>query len=1237
MTKKDSPSTASSAAEPSVPNVGQPITSDVAPTTDSATALPADPSAGQPTASCMDLTQEIRFAVVMYGGASLAIYMNGVAQEMLKLVRATAPDPQDDSKPLHLDESLSGSERVYRKLGKMLSRGIEPDPKEAATIRTRFIIDTLSGTSAGGINAVFLAKALANGQDMGPLRNLWVKEGDIGVLINDKESDKDIKIGVQKPPRSILNSRRMYYELLDALEGMDNPSGQSQTARTKIESSPWQSPYVEALDLYTTATDIWGQVVAMRLADNVAFERRHLNAFHFAYNSTENDFKRENNPFLAFASRCTSAHPAPFEPMKLSDINSVLDRHKAYKDSPDFRSDDKRWRHFFEEYLQHGGGAKPANREERARIRDNRAERFENRPFSDGGVLDNSPFSFALDKLPFRHTKLPVDRKLLYIEPVPQHPERALDPTHPPNAIQNGWLSVSVLPSYQFIRQDLERVLERNRLIERVNRILLGVQQDEMARLERARAKKHAEHEGVADQGPNKHDDDERPLTSYEFGMKTLPEMIERMGSGWGGYQRLRVAETTDELVRIIANAAGFDDETDEFLAIRYLVRAWRNEKYDPYATRDPKDEQTSEGWGPGQPKYSEGWFLYQYDLRWRLRRLRLVLRKVDELSCLDDRAAEILQIANFAPGSYVDICRESPARAKEFRTYLQELKRELSRALGALEDKRNEFLARVTDHSLDSGQSNPLGAAVEAIGIGQADILAILSQPTDKDREAAATGLLDRKRQNFNKFLEALNAELKKVMDDVSARVKGDKAYSGKGILEVDDTPPSQPTPEEVVRATLLYYYENFDRYDMISYPILFSTKVGEETDEVEVFRISPEDAGFLVKDKELRRRKLAGTSISNFGAFFDEEFRTNDILWGRLDSADRLITTLLSSAHPSAELEQVKAELIKDASRAIIAEELSSQDKAGLRALIATSMKSPSAGADNETFLTDLEKSLKGGLQDLAKLREFLLITLKGRDPLDDFTATSKFEHDLPPKTLVRSAARASRVFGSMLEGIADEQRYNRKFVVWVTRVMQLFWGLVEVAVPGSIPNLIFAHWLKLLYLFEFLLVLSGTLFLNQRIQQFGLLIFAVTVVIHAAVKMLGDLMSKKEEQPQQQPTVEVEYDPEPGPAKKKKGSPAWLRALKAALVAGLLLMTLLGLVLLFTVLWADGQSGSPANLIWQKINNLRAWIARDVPNGWNAKTIFRFSIVGVIGLFLLWSVRDDLKGMLRRKRRA
>jgi predicted acylesterase/phospholipase RssA len=59
---------------------------------------------------------------------------------------------------------------------------------ETDPVRTRFVIDVLSGTSAGGINAIFLAKALANNQSIEQLKQLWIEEGDITQLLNDSQS-----------------------------------------------------------------------------------------------------------------------------------------------------------------------------------------------------------------------------------------------------------------------------------------------------------------------------------------------------------------------------------------------------------------------------------------------------------------------------------------------------------------------------------------------------------------------------------------------------------------------------------------------------------------------------------------------------------------------------------------------------------------------------------------------------------------------------------------------------------------------------------------------------------------------------------------------------------------------------------------------------------------------------------------------------------------------------------------
>src|SRR5580704_12029636 len=96
---------------------------------------------------------EIRFAIVMYGGVSLAIYMNGVAQELLHMVRSTARTPSGDAfryvDPEKNPEAsaptlLRSTEMVYRQVGHTLNDADRDD--------VRFVVDVISGTSAGGIN-----------------------------------------------------------------------------------------------------------------------------------------------------------------------------------------------------------------------------------------------------------------------------------------------------------------------------------------------------------------------------------------------------------------------------------------------------------------------------------------------------------------------------------------------------------------------------------------------------------------------------------------------------------------------------------------------------------------------------------------------------------------------------------------------------------------------------------------------------------------------------------------------------------------------------------------------------------------------------------------------------------------------------------------------------------------------------------------------------------------------------
>ena len=1168
----------------------------------------------------VQFTQEIRLAVVMYGGSSLAIYMNGVAQELLQWVRATAPAPTpgtpgaaptDEGKAFLKTGDLSGGGRVYRKLGQMLIRGEQPDLKieddSRAPIRSRFMIDILSGTSAGGINAVFLAKALANDQDITNLKRLWVEKGDIGVLLNDNLGESDVNLGKQDPPRSILNSRRMYYELLDALEGMDRESVKKQ-AGNDTASEPFNSPYVEELDLFTTATDIYGRVIRLSLADRIVTERRHLNTFHFSYSTEQangkkqNDFTREYNPFLSFAARCTSAHPAPFEPMMLSEIDDTIETYEAYRQAqPLRRADNELWQSFYEQYLQPVRENSKSSGVPPPEVRKRLVDKFLNRPFSDGGVLDNSPFTFAIDKLQFRHSSLPVDRKLIYVEPVPEHPEEQSAATQKPDALKNALLSLSTIPRYQTIREDLERLLDRNRLVERVGHIIRGIEKDELERLRKKNARR--EQIKTADAGRRevleREDQLDRPLTATEFGSMDIGTMIGRMGSAWGGYQRLRVAEASDELALIISRAAGFDEDSAELEAIRQLVRTWRRQNYSAYGLgkRGVFDDDSTDA-GAGK-KSTENKFLYQYDLKWRLRRLKFVLKKADEISCFDEHTEDILGFTQGPASDYQLFCKsigdERIKTEKEFRQVIRDIKGKLNEVLKRLYVERGELLSLFKSNAPESEKINPLTASIAKVKITPKELLSIVKPFSASDQENRAVEILKKKGGAFDVFLKDLEPKLTGLLKRASEEVLDKSGAQEKGILRLPASPPSPLTPEYIACATLRYYYDNFDRYDMISHPILYATNVGEEPDVVDVFRISPEDAPSLVQQKEKQRRKLAGTSLGNFGAFFDRGFRVNDILWGRLDCAERLITAMLATASPTPELEKKRLALIREAQNSIIAEELGSADKEALRAMLGSAIAGLRTEEEKKNFRDELSSVMKSSRVDTLAQR-YVLGCIEDAEPLESFDRNFVPDNVLTPAVLVRSAARASKIVGKMLEGIAEQNRIDKKRVVWITRLAQLFWGLVEVAVPGSVPNLIFYHWRKLLYLFEFLLVLFGTILVKPRMQEFGLLTFAITVAVHMAVLLLGDVMA---------------------------GKSWWLKVIKAFFIALVLMSVVLSIVFLTALLGANS---------WLKhLAEFKESFEALPSNQLNSKTLVYAGLVAVVGLFFFASIGRDLREWL------
>ena len=1074
----------------------------------------------------LDVEREIRFAVVMYGGVSLAIYINGVAQELLHMVRATARSASGADAMLFPGKELSASEIIYREIAQYLDQQAGLELKDDLT-RTRFVVDILSGTSAGGINGVFLAKALARNQTMNGLKSLWLTEGDLGKLLNDTKAEdysRESGFAVQKPEKSLLNSQRMYRKLLEALAQM-NEKGPAD----ELSAEQQPSPLVDELDLFVTTTDIEGIPLPIKLADGVVYERRYRNVFHFRYSPDprppedrtddkdyrRDDFRKKDDPFLAFAARCTSSFPFAFDAMQLDDVKTILDRYQRYEHDDPAEKD--QWDGFIKDYLRLGlididskarghapSGISGTVEEATAQLR----KAFRNRSFGDGGYLDNKPFSYATSMLMRRSADCVIDRKLLYIEPTPEHPELApKEPGPRPDFAENVRAAVLDLPREETIREDIARIDERNEILERVGSFAQYVDED-------------ASHVSLP-----------QALDHSEFVAADLIDMMElyRYGASYGAYHRLKVHEITELLTCLVTRALGHDPASDAGDAIRELVSMWRKDKY---KLTNPLGTRTN-----GKPQKTENEFLVQYDIHYRLRRLSFASRRINQLAGagkrdrLDSTAKNLLRawldrvskpnVAPKAPTGPSDHPKKiaskaakekkrpivDPNKLKAVRDWLARNENspdliktnDIADPKKWLSDFREELnsikkgeiakptqKARFTEEQFlnpKSGASISLRTEIDQLKLPWKDIEPILSENIEIKQSAIANLMKDGVLGRLDSVAEKLCA----IFDNQSS--------SGLTIAGPEHTDPTKGA--DAARLCLDHYYENFLLYDLITYPVQYGTNAGE-ANVVHVYRVSPEDAPAIMEEKAGGSRdKLAGRMLMSFGAFLDESWRKNDMLWGRLDGAERLISVSLLNQAP----DSVREKFISRAHLGILREEILQGNGDAVCRLLSNALAHPHTLPNQDDHVNEL-------VQNLLKDKELApYITEQRRGYL---VTPQKFDRDLEPETALKYISRSATITGKMLDGLAanHDSATGKRAAGWITRLGIAFWSMIAVSVPQSLGNIFFRHWLGLLYLFSAVVILAGIVF--QSVSALGWQLLGGTVSLHLVSTLVGDFIT-------------------------------------------------------------------------------------------------------------------------------
>jgi patatin-related protein len=755
-----------------------------------------------------------------------------------------------------------------------------------------------------------------------------------------------------------------------------------------MESQASGEPLVDELDLYVTATDLRGINVPIRLSDGRVDERLHKHVFHFDFRRGAGPGKLgvDDDPMLAFASRCTSAFTAAFEPMKLSHMPAFLDERERATFSGGFAC----WRQAF--FLQ---------------FPDPEAA-LKERPFADGGYLDNRPFGYAVDSIQRRYATRPVERKLLFIDPFPETATPATAPAGEISFVDNIALAAMALPRYETIRGDIETVQRHNARTYRVDYLTRKIDGQIARRTQDLGKERKTQERALPD-----------------FAAVGLQEVLKTYGDAYAAYHYAKLYGVSDELNRIIARAAGLDERSDLIFAVRRLVQAWRNANY------------CSE-LGDAQAKgvATENRFLLEFDLGYRLRRLNYLRQLIEAALAWTEGKGEAPILLKPDEGK-----PEEPNAAE--RAWLIGVHAAIGRGLDALHRLRQRLCAL--------GPDNPLAPVVgrlmtdsEGLPAGLMDLVA---EPDRAEADRRAQGLFARHREHFEAVAGQVRTAIREGCADpacgepLPGTVAVNRAVSA-AIAE--GAPDHSPLPD---RLRDIYRY-GYDLRESLRYPLLGGEDDGEGS-EVSIFRVSPLDARSLWDEAtQARKTKLAGVALGAFGGFLDRTWRKNDILWGRLGGAERIIAALM----PGDAWEAQRGAFIDRAHCAILREYLT----AWREELAPTRHRDPAAGG-RWAMLDELLGLLPADCPSAAP------------EWKRGFRDRYQVEQDLDRRMLLRHAGRASSILASMLDRLkGNHERFgaaNAQAARVLTRIGQSLLALVEISIPQGWASLLFRQWLKVL----------------------------------------------------------------------------------------------------------------------------------------------------------------------------
>jgi len=537
--------------------------------------------------------KELRIALVCYGGVSLAVYMHGVTKEIWKLARASRTFHSGDDGP------AAGVEAVYLNLLK----SIESD----CGLRLRMLPDIITGASAGGINAVFLAQAIHSGQDLEPLTELWLENADVEKLVAEEArpwSDiaakpfmrpivwylsnrpgnavsesvaMETRAEVRRKLSSLVRSR--WFEPPFSGPGFTRLLYDALCAMAAEEVGDPLLPPGHPLDLLVTATDYRGHREVLRLnSPPLVEETEHRMPINFRVHTPDTGgHSLAHLCELTLAARATASFPGAFPPLHVSEIDQLA--------PDDWSSRDAFLRRIMPTNVEH--------------------DTVDHVALIDGSVLVNAPFAGAMEGLNARPAQREVDRRFVYIDPTPRRrASKRGEDVRPVGFFSAIVGSLSTIPREQPIRDNLETLEAQTREAHKLRKIV---------------GELRPEVEGAVEKlfGRTLFFDRPTPKRLATWRSRAQQAAAERAGYAFNSYAQAKLTGIVERIAELAHNAAPDEWRPDIDKLSAGLWQAINDRGL---------NRLSAPGGGASEAAIT---FLRDHDLAFRIRRLRLLARRL--------------------------------------------------------------------------------------------------------------------------------------------------------------------------------------------------------------------------------------------------------------------------------------------------------------------------------------------------------------------------------------------------------------------------------------------------------------------------------------------------------------------------------------------------------------------------------------------------------------------------------